>query len=340
MMNKLSKFTYLCVLIFSVFFFMTGQAFGLPILNLFQSGANQASDEDREYLVDRNITIPGQLDVGDAFRGHININTLNSGAANVGGITGNEELSGVFQVMAAAFGSPDPNTGFYPILWVPDPAFEAVYGAGAIAALYSDPTPDFAADFNDPFPAAAPPADTDADMNFPVDDGTVGPRTIPPSSADVSTGAVVTEEAFMDTARTSGVDPDSVHRFTLGFLGLPGEGAAANGLLNVMPAFGLSSGSAVGSSNFGLNLLWMDPAYDIFLDINRVTPSIFGGTVDFALSQQLRGVSDLDTAFEISSNTNISFNATVIPEPASMLLLGAGLLGLAVLGRKKLIKKG
>jgi hypothetical protein len=63
--------------------------------NFFQGGVN------REYLIDRNCHTPcraqgtagavapfqGQIDVGDSLRGLFNIPILNSGSANLGGLT-------------------------------------------------------------------------------------------------------------------------------------------------------------------------------------------------------------------------------------------------------------
>lgn len=343
----MKRFIFLSILVVTACFFVTSQALAMPILPLFKTGGNQLSDEDREYLIDRNysvgvdgiadtaddVGVRGQLDVGDSMRGSINFNTLNSGGANLGGLTGNNEFSGVFQILANNI---DPLTGA--ISWIPDPVFETIWGAGTVVALFEDSTPDYVADFNDPPPAVAPPADPDADLTAPIDDGTTSPRTTPPSSADVSVGPYVTEEAFIATAT------DGTLRMKMGFLGLPGEGMLGTGALgpfqhlNLLNAFTITSGTTFGTANLGLNLIWMDPVWDAVIDINRVTTSIFDlptDYVDFAMSQGLRGVSDLDTPFELSSNTNVSFNATVIPEPTTMLLLGSGLIGMAGLARRK-----
>jgi hypothetical protein len=295
------------------------------------SGANQASDENREYLIDRVRDGVGVVSVGDSLRGFINFNTINSGGANLGGATGVDEFTGVFQVLVtAAIVNPIDPTQLL-VQFGPDPAFIAslaamgiVTGPGTIAALFTDPSVDFCADFTDgAHCAAAGP-----------DDGTAG-RTVPPSSADVSTGLVVSEEALGAFAT------DGQLWATIGFLGLPGEGIAGFGPVSILAAFGLTSGSSAGNINAGLNLITTGPGFDPSISINRVTPSPFGDcnpapgiqvgscTVDFALSQQLRGVADLDTPFEISTNTNVSFNASKIPEPSTLLLLGGAL---AILG--------
>jgi len=300
------------------------------------SGANQASDENREYLIDRIRDGVGVVSVGDSLRGFINFNTINSGSANLGGATGVDEFSGVFQVLVtSAIVNPIDPTQLL-VTFGPDPAFIAslaamgiITGPGAIAALFTDPSIDFCADFTDGAHCAA----------TGPDDGTPG-RTVPPSSADVSTGLVTTEEALGAFAT------DGLLWATIGFTGppgtVPGEGISGFGPVSILAAFGLTSGSSAGNINAGLNLLTTGPGFDPSIFINRVTPSPFGDcnpapgiqvgscTVDFALSQQLRGVRDLDTPFEISTNTNVSFNASRrVPEPSTLLLLGGAL---AVLG--------
>src|SRR6266852_4520793 len=128
----------------------------------------------------------GQIDVGDSLRGLFNIPILNSGSANLGGLTPNDELTGLLQmkVIAKTFNRP---SGTYDYLFGPDPSFTApgfpgLSGAtGLVAALYdgSGGTKNYAEDFNDPSPAAKPPADTNTNKaDGPTDDGTTSPRTV------------------------------------------------------------------------------------------------------------------------------------------------------------------
>jgi hypothetical protein len=168
--------------------------------------------------------------------------------------------------------------------------------------FFEDPTNNFAADFNNSAPAT-PPAGPD--------DG-AAPQTVPPSSADVSTGPYATEEAFIALAR------DGAHFWTLGFAGKPGEGWQATSYPffgfsdNVISFFDITSGSAPADFNSGLTRLFNGNAG--IADSVRVpaaTPSVFGAPVEFAFSGQLKGVFDLNTPFEIASNMNLSFQDSV-----------------------------
>jgi len=155
-------------------------------------------------------------------------------------------------------------------------------------------------------------------------------------------GPYDTEEKFIKTAQ------DGTPFLALGFTAAPtipvalgnGEGIACLGapFANVLPFFGLPSGSNTVHCDFDLNVLAYGAAFPSTLPIARVQPSILapGKLVDVALRDDLGGVKNLDTPFEVSSLLGGNFDTAPVPEPGTLLLFGSCLLGLGItLYRKK-----
>lgn len=372
-MPRVRGLVWMVALLFALVFAARAEA--APVLSLFKSGDNNASDNDRVYLIDRNCATPcvapaalggpaggvgpfkGQLDVGDSLRAIFEMNSLNSVPANLGGTTPNNEWTGVIQMLITGKVAPIP--GLTRFTLAPDPAFAAdinggigpltgiVPGVGAVVTMFegSGVTRNYAGDFTD---ATAPVA-----RGAVHDDGALGafPAGGPPPSGDVSTGPYATEEAFAATAY------DGVRFWTLGFTGPvvggvvtpapgTGEGAVYDASAfgdNILTAFGFTQGTAGGFANFGLNRLVNVVAEtgDSVVLGKVITPFLGGvpgppfGVADFAVTTTLKGVKDLDTAFEASSNSDVSFNVIGVPEAGMLLFLGAGALGLAGMGWRR-----
>ena len=103
------------------------------VSSFIRNGNNFLSDEDRAYLIDRVVTAPGQIDVGDSIRGMFNINTLNSSGANLGGTTPNSEWSGVFKFLVT--GKTVLGGGLVLFTFGTDPAFAASLCGGVASCV-------------------------------------------------------------------------------------------------------------------------------------------------------------------------------------------------------------
>jgi hypothetical protein len=309
------------------------------VSSLIINGFNFASDEDRTYLVDRVVTAPGQIDVGDSLRGSFNINTLNSNGANLGGATPNNEWTGIYQFLVA--GKTVLPGGLVLFTFAPDPAFAAslcggvasctatqpqmaaiVPGVGAMIVMFEDTNHNFAGDFDEAAAAGLPASD----------DGPGGPiaRATPPLFDDLGSGFSVTEEAFVARAA------DGTRFWTLGFTNgvpdgpgsaVPGPGEGFIGVAisgdNILVARTVTAGTGFILNNGGLNRigngvaetgdpLLLGTVISPFAGAGVVCnpPALPCGTVQFAFTGSTRGVFDLDTAFEASSNIDAAFFIT------------------------------
>lgn len=149
-------------------------------------------------------------------------------------------------------------------------------------------------------------------------------------SPDDSPGAV-SEEATIDTAES----PDLY--WTFGFTNgtaSDGEGWNAYGAPEDVVFFTEFGSQGGGSANLALNLL----TNPLGPQLAREIVSPYGGQVDFAATAAFIGIQNQTTAMDLFDNFDGELKP--VPEPATMLLLGTGLIALAGLGRKKFFKKG
>ena len=252
-----------------------------------------ASDEKREKLIDRE----GQntiLDVGDSLRGvfsfdQFKVNDRPTTSLEHG--QGNSEWGGIFQIMITGKTATNVPERPYRFTFGPDPAFETMYGDGAMVVFWEDFEP----------PAHLSSFDLD-DVNDPSSNG----------ADQIDAEASVTDGTFYWTL---GFVRDS-NAWTA--LGSDDITAAAN------PSDRLAEGVfALDRTGETFNANGLGADHQLADLTNPAGTGEFIGTTNV-------GGPTVGSPWPLSSNMNAEF--IVIPEPATLALIGLG--GLVMMPRR------
>jgi hypothetical protein len=295
------------------------------VQSFFQS-SNLASDNDAEYVVD--VDGDGVLDVGDLIRGAFNIDTLNSGSANIGGGTANNQWSGVFSLRVRAILDISGGTG--DIYFEPDPGFAAwiasldtVFGGAATA-------PDGAA------PGAGAMIRMYENVNFLGSGATIDFTTNHGGGAadpDDNVGEAAAGSHFWDMGMNGTFSDDgTIDSIAEVTTSLDERWEALNAALGFTPGTGISPGTSIGTGNAALNLIAGSPV-GALLGLQANTVVLGGLPVNFLATTNIRGAKSPGSATAgFDADSDASFTFVIVPLPMAA-WSGFALLGLLGLNR-------
>lgn len=275
-------------------------------VSFFPSEVNLLSDNSAEYLINGPFsTGVTTLDVTDRLRGIFTVKTiegLSSGSqVTLGSGTSFNELTGAFDVTVVSKSA--VGGGLFTYAFAPTPVGTSSFaGFGAPAGTAVVVFEDLANNFSRVFDATTPGPDDGA--------------------PDVGVGPFVSEEALLARAT------DGTFRLALGFGGDPDELWICAGCVGDVAIAKITAppGSA-GAVNIQLSIL-ANPWGVGFGQVASTFTGVGGdGLIDVNGSSSVLGTGGASTPFDVFDEVN--FAVSVLPQPASVLLIGVGLLALA-----------